>query len=204
MPTKKAIVDKPEEIYQIKVTLDGSKPPIWRRLLVPASTTLEVLHYILQMAMEWQDSHLHEFEIGGQRFGPDSPMEDFGGPAVTGERSVRLFHVLGRTGTKARYTYDFGDGWEHTLTVEKRLAPEAGIEYPLCVAGKLHGPPEDCGGIYGYYNLVEAMQDPGHPEHEELMEWLDGEFDPEAFSIDEVNRRLAMLRPRRKAPKKKA
>jgi Plasmid pRiA4b ORF-3-like protein len=88
------------------------------------------------------------------------------------------------------YTYDFGDGWEHTISVEKVLAPDPGVAYPVCTAGKLSGPPEDCGGLYGYYNLLEAIRDPDHEEHEEMLEWIGGEIDPDAFSIDEVNERL--------------
>src|SRR6185312_8676331 len=107
------------EIYQIKVTLIGSDPPIWRRLLVPADLTLEQLHRVLQAAMGWQDCHLHEFLIGKQRFGIRDPMERaFGGSHTASERRARLFDVLGRARAKAKYTYDFGDGWEHAVVVE--------------------------------------------------------------------------------------
>jgi len=106
---------------------------------------------------------------------------------------VRLFSVLGKVGAKAVYTYDFGDGWEHAIAVEKVLSPEAGHAYPACVEGKRHGPPEDCGGVPGFYNLLEAIGDPEHGQHEEMRDWLGDDFDPEAFSVDEVNRRLARL-----------
>ncbi len=189
----------PEEIYQIKVTLMGSNPPIWRRLLVPAELTLEQLHRVLQAAMGWHDSHLHEFLIGKQRFGTPDPMERaLGWPSTASERTARLFDVLGRVRAKATYTYDFGDGWDHSVVVEKRLTPAPGVEYPACVAGERCGPPEDCGGMPGFFNLLDAMSDPGHEQHEELIDWLGYRFDPEAFSVDEVNGRLAPMQRRRK------
>jgi hypothetical protein len=202
MPTTKT-VDKSQEIYQIKVTLLGTDPPIWRRLLVPAELTLEQLHDVLQLAMDWEDCHMHDFRIGQQRFGKPDPMEqDFGGTAS--ERTARLFNVLAKVGAKAVYTYDFGDGWEHQIVVEKRLAPDPGGAYPACLAGERHCPPEDCGGIPGFYRLLEVIGDPRHEDHEELLDWLGDDFDPEAFSVDEVNRRLAPLQRRRsKAARKK-
>ncbi|HVP45418.1 MAG TPA: plasmid pRiA4b ORF-3 family protein [Bryobacteraceae bacterium] len=192
MPTNP--LEKSQQIYPIKVTLLGTDPPIWRRLRVPANLTLEVLHDVLQLAMGWEDCHMHDFRIGQQRFGTPDPMErEFGGPRTASERTARLFQVLGRAGIKAVYTYDFGDSWEHKIVVEKRLAPEPGRAYPVCLAGERHGPPEDCGGIPGFYNLLEAISDPGHEQHEELLDWLGNGFDPEAFSGEEVNRRLAPI-----------
>jgi len=196
MATKK--IEIPHEIYQIKVTLLGTTPPIWRRLLVPAGMTLEQLHDVLQAAMGWEDCHMHEFHIGQKRFGKPDPSDRLMGlPATGNERTVRMFSVLGKVGAKALYTYDFGDGWEHSIAVEKVLPPDPGLAYPLCTAGKLHGPPEDCGGIPGYYNLLEALHDPDHEEHEEMLEWIGDGFDPNAFSVDEVNRRLTPLQRRR-------
>jgi len=196
MPTKK--MQAPEDIYQIKVTLLGTSPPIWRRLLVPADLTLEQLHDVLQLAMGWEDCHLHDFRIGHQRFGKPDPNDRLMGlPAVGNERTVRLSSVLGKVGAKAVYTYDFGDSWEHAIAVEKILPPQPGLAYPVCIEGKRHGPPEDCGGIPGFYNLLEAVTDSAHDQHEELRDWLGGDFDPEAFSVDEVNRRLAPFQRRR-------
>jgi hypothetical protein len=197
MPTSQT-VEKPQEIYQIKVTLLGTDPPIWRRLLVPANLTLEQLHNVLQLAMGWEDCHMHEFRIGRQLYGTPDAMEQFlGGPRAASERTARLFQVLGRARAKAVYTYDFGDTWEHEIVVEKRLPAEPERAYPTCVAGERHGPPEDCGGIPGFYNLLEAIRDPEHDEHEDLLEWLGEGFDPEAFSVDEVNHRLMPLQRRR-------
>jgi hypothetical protein len=205
MPTTNT-VDRPQEIYQIKVTLLGTDPPIWRRLLVPADLTLDPLHHAPQVIVGWEDCPLHEFRIGQQRFGTPDPMErGFGGSRTASERTARLFSVLGRAGEKAVYTYDFGDSWDHRIAVEKRLPSEPGRAYPVCLAGERHGPPEDCGGIPGFYHLLEAVSDPEHEQHEELLDWLGGNFDPGAFSVDEVNRRLAPLQRRRNkatAPKK--
>jgi hypothetical protein len=183
-----------QDIYQIKVTLRDTRPPIWRRLLVPAGLTLDELHDVLQLAMGWDGSHLHEFRIGSKRFGKSDPNNRQMGLAPIGnERTTHLNMVLGKVGAKAMYTYDFGDSWEHVIVVEKVLPPEPGVAYPVCVAGKLQGPPEDCGGVPGYYNLLEALRDPDHEEHENLLDWVGGEFNPEAFSVDEVNQRLAPL-----------
>lgn len=125
-----------------------------------------------------------------------------GGARCIGERKVVLSDVLPRTRAKASYTYDFGDSWEHAITVEKIFAPEAGVAYPLCTDGQRHGPPEDCGGIPGFYNLLDALADPDHPEHEDTQEWIGG-FDAEAFSVGAVNQRLrTMFRASRK-PKAK-
>jgi len=185
MPTKK--IENPNEIYQIKVTLLYTKPLIWRRLLVPATLTLEQLHDVLQLAMGWEDCHMHAFRIGQRRFGiPDDDL-----PEIDDTRDVQLFRVLGKVGAKAVYTYDFGDGWDHAIVLEKRLLPKPGQAYPVCVEGKRHGPPEDCGGVSGYYSLLEAIGNPLHPQYKESRDWLGDEFDPEAFSVDAVNRRLA-------------
>ena len=138
---------------------------------MPAALTLEQLHKVLQVAMGWDDSHLHDFRIGQKRFGKPNPNDRLMGlPGVGNERTTHLFRVLGRVGAKAVYTYDFGDSGEHAISVEKVLPPEPGVRYPICGDGKLQCPPEDCGGIPGYYNLLEALRDPDHPEHEEMLE----------------------------------
>jgi hypothetical protein len=187
-------VQTPNKIYQIKVTLLGTKPPIWRRLLVPASLTLVQLHEVLQAAMGWLDSHMHGFRIGQKSFMIPDPEEgltlDLG---VGDERKVRLFTVLGKVGSKAVYTYDYGDNWDHSISVEKILQPEEGRTYPVCVAGKRRCPPEDCGGISGYYNLLETISDPEHEDYEDMVEWIGGDFDPEDFSVNDVNEMLKGL-----------
>ena len=184
------------EIYQLKVTLLGTK--IWRRLLVPADMTLAQLHDVLQVAMGWQDGHLHEFSARGRHFGPPNPEDRFMAmDPIEDERRVRVSSVLGRTGAKAVYTYDFGDGWEHSIVLEKRLPAAPNMLYPICTDGQLACPPEDCGGIPGFYDLLDALRDPTHEQHKELQDWVGGDYDPEAFSIEAVNRMLPHLLPRR-------
>jgi hypothetical protein len=117
--------------------------------------------------------------------------------SVENERTVRLSGILGRVGSKAIYTYDFGDSWEHSIVLEKRLPDDPNQTYPVCTDGQLACPPEDCGGIPGFYDLVEALSDPNHERHEEMLDWLGDDFDPQAFSVDNVNRMLAPPRSHR-------
>lgn len=187
-----------QDIYQLKVTLLGTNPPIWRRILVPADLTLAKLHKVLQIAMGWHDEHMHEFRAGQRRFGRPEPQDPFMRmPHVESERTTLLSAVLGRAGANMTYTYDFGDSWEHSVVLEKRLPEEPPTTYSICTDGLLACPPEDCGGIPGYYDLLDALADPRHPRHEELQDWI-GEFDPQAFSVDQVNRRLSPARRRNK------
>lgn len=180
----------PANTYQIKVTLIDSKPPIWRRLLVPSTIKLEKLHDILQNAMGWTDFHLHQFQVGNQFFGvPDEEnfedMED--------EALVKLNQVLKAEKDTMVYTYDFGDDWRHKIVLEKVLPVDPDVSLPCCTAGKRACPPEDCGGIWGYAELLEIIHDPEDPEHQSMLGWLGKGFDSERFDMDAVNRRL---RPR--------
>jgi len=179
-----------EIAYQIKVTLDDSKPPIWRRLCVP-DCTLEVLHEIVQRAMGWQNCHMHEFSAGDERFAM-AAMEDFDGvDDQTREESKVLLSELVEAGKKKlRYWYDFGDDWWHTIKIEKTLEPQPEDCYPACLAGARACPPEDIGGIWGYAEFLEAMADSKHERHEELIEWHGDQFDPEQFDLGEVNQLL--------------
>ena len=177
-----------QQIYQIKVTLNGSKPPIWRRLLVPSSITLSKLHDVLQIAMGWTDSHLHQFVAGGRFYGQPDPDFDFD---VINEKSVRLDRLLKKEKDSITYEYDFGDGWEHKIQLEKALPFDPNLTLPTCIKGKRACPPEDVGGIWGYQEFLQAIHDPSHPEHEEYLEWLGEKFDPEYFKVDEVNELLA-------------
>ena len=177
-------------VYQLKVTLRDSKPPIWRRIQVTSDTRLSILHRVLQVVMGWEGAHLHQFMAHGMYYG--TPHPDFGFE-VKNEQQVPLQQVVSRPKDKLMYEYDFGDSWEHELLVEKILPLEAGKRYPLCLTGKRACPPEDCGGVWGYASLLEAIRDPAHPEHEEMVDWVGGEFDPEAFDLDEVNSELQDL-----------
>jgi len=173
-------------VYQIKVTLENSKPPIWRRLLVPANLTLGDLHYILQIAMGWTDSHLHQFKVGEKVYGVPHPRMEW----TLDEDRIELAQIIPGEKSRFRYEYDFGDSWTHLILVEKILPAEPGKTYPICLTGKRNCPPEDCGGVWGFADFVDAMADPKHPEHESLKEWHGEDFDPEAFDLDEVNRML--------------
>ncbi|MBI1881343.1 MAG: plasmid pRiA4b ORF-3 family protein [Chloroflexi bacterium] len=184
----------PADIYQIKVTLRDSKPPIWRRIQVPSDINLGKLHRILQVVMGWTDSHLHQFIVGGTYYGePDPDYQDMG-MEMRDEKRVKLNQFVRGEKSRLRYEYDFGDSWEHELLVEKILPPEPGVRYPLCLTGKRACPPEDVGGVWGYPDFLEAIKDPKHPEHEDMLEWVGGEFDPEAFDLDEVNEALRHVR----------
>ncbi len=177
-------------IYQIKVTLEGSNPPIWRGVLLSGDTSLEELHYILQVVMDWQNYHLHQFVVGDKRYGVNEDSM----PDPESERSTTLRQVATRQKSRIFYEYDFGDGWEHDILVEKVLDPEEGLRYPVCIEGEHAAPPEDCGGIPGYYMMLEAIEDPEHPDHEDMLEWVGGDFDPATFDLYEINEKLEPLR----------
>jgi hypothetical protein len=176
-------------VLQIKVSLDHIRPPIWRRVLVSSDITLAALHGIVQAAMGWTDSHLHQFRLGRVCYGVPDSDRDFGGE-VEDEAKFTLADVMPRMGMKLRYEYDFGDGWEHTLTLEKTLDPVPGQALPECTAGARACPPEDCGGVGGYYGILEALKKPDDPEHSELIEWLGAGYDPEAFDRASINKRF--------------
>jgi len=180
----------PTRVYQIKVALENAKPPIWRRLLVSADMTLGELHDVIQVAMGWNDCHLHLFESGGESYGTPHP-DDF--EDVHDERRVMLGKVAPGEKSKLRYQYDFGDSWDHSILVEKVLDPDPSAHYPSCIKGVRHCPPEDCGGIWGYDSFLEAIADPKHPEHKEMLDWIGGEFDPEAFDLEETNAQLRRM-----------
>jgi len=180
----------------LKVSLADIRPVISRRLRVPSEYTLADLHDVLQVAFGWEDCHLHEFRIDGATFGVPHPDDD---RELVDEKSVILDEVLPRQRAKAEYTYDFGDGWTHTIRVERREpeVPARGshmdsIAAPLtCLEAKRACPPEDCGGPYGYPEFLRALKDPGHERHAELTAWIGGAFDPEHVPLAQINQRLA-------------
>src|SRR5262245_36055757 len=166
-------------IYQLKISLQHIKPPIWRRVQVK-DCTLARLHVLIQSCMGWDDYHLHEFEIGGERYGNPAQWRDgFGGELeVINEARVKLSQLVAQGVKQFGYVYDMGDNWDHIIQIEKVLDAEAGARYPRCIAGKRACPPEDCGGPWGYGDFLEAIQNPDHEQHKELLEWVGGEFDP--------------------------
>ena len=181
------------QVYQIKVTLKHIKPPIWRRIQVRNDITLRRLHEILHVVMGWDGYHLHAFTIKGDEYGEPDPRDLYDADLID-ERRVKLGAVVTGAKEKFRYTYDFGDDWEHELLVEKVEAPQEGVQYPICLKGKRATPPEDCGGPWGYAELLEAVSNPEHPEYAERREWLGDYFDPEEFDLEGINRQLQWLR----------
>jgi len=183
-------------LYRLKVTLRGSKPSIWRRLEVPGDITLSMLHKILQVAMGWTNSHLHSFKIGGTYYEEPAPdiAPGFSLTETKNERRFKLQQVASREKMKFHYEYDFGDGWEHEIRVEKISPLPEGRRYPVCLKGAGACPPEDVGGLWGYYEFLAAIQDPQHPDHEELREWVGGSFDPEEFDLSWINEQLKKVR----------
>jgi len=175
------------QVYQVKCTVKGIKPPIWRRLHVHSDISLAMLHNVVQLAIGWSDSHLHDFVVDGVPY--TTPDVDGGGD-VEDEREVLLLDVAPSAGARLLYRYDFGDGWECDLLVERALDPANGAVYPLCLTGKRAGPPEDVGGVWGYSRLLEALSDPKHPEHRWRLEWIGGQFDAERFDVASVNASL--------------
>ncbi|MEO8354843.1 MAG: plasmid pRiA4b ORF-3 family protein [Chloroflexota bacterium] len=176
----------PQSIYQIKVTLNDSKPPVWRRVLVPDTITLHQLHTILQIVMGWTNSHLHQFIVDSDYYG-EPEEEDGYSEDLKNEKRYRLNQFVKRKGFKFMYEYDFGDNWEHTVHVEAILPVEKGRQYPVCLVGKRACPPEDIGGVRGYDDLLKIFFNPKHPEHKDMMEEFGDDFDPESFDIDDVN-----------------
>ena len=180
----------PVDAYQLKITLHGSKPPIWRRFVVPANIPLDRLHDVIQIVKGWSDSHLHAFVIDNEYY---EAMSKDGEPLDAeglDERKFRLNEVVGKVKTKFRYDYDFGDNWEHVLLLEKIIPAAQNPATPVCSAGRGACPAEDCGGIWGYYELLDILADPSHPEHEERKKWVGGIIDPDEFDLEEINKAL--------------
>lgn len=193
--SKARLSDAP--LYQIKITLRHSEPEIWRRVVIRADMPLDQFHDVIQVAMGWTHSHLHQFVIGRgpatQFYGePDTEFLDRG-PEMLDERRFSVADLAPAAKRKFVYEYDFGDSWEHEVLVEKTLPPDAGFKHPVCLGGARACPPEDCGGSWGYSNLLEILADPKHPEHEETREWVGEEFHAEEFCVEDVNEILKQL-----------
>lgn len=180
-----------QTVFTLKVELADIEPVIWRRIVVPSSLTLTELHAVIQGAVGWEDSHLHLFEIAGQRY--EIPEE--GVPASNSEcldeRRYKLEDLL-TEGMEFSYVYDFGDDWTHIVTVEDQGGDQTGEQVPACIDGERACPPEDCGGPFGYPEFLDALCDPDHPEHEHWVEWANG-FEPEPFNVAEANNLIQAL-----------
>ena len=179
-------------IYQLRIELLDVEPTIWRRILVPAAIKLNKLHVVLLWTMGWAGGHLHEFVIGPDHYGIPDPNYDTP-PLIQREDRVMLGAALGAH-RAFTYLYDYGDGWEHQVTVEKILSPAPGLKSPKCLDGAHACPPEDVGGPPGYIEFLQAISDPEHDEYESMLEWCGGSFDPTTFRLDDINHRLRQIK----------
>lgn len=184
----------PGTTYQLRVALRGAKPPIWRRLLVSPAMRLSRLHDALQLVMGWDDAHLHMFVKGQRRYSLPNPWLDDVGPdgrsRFLDARKHRIEEILIREKDWIQYQYDFGDKWYHRVTLQKILLRDPSVRLPVCLSGRRQCPPEDSGGIWRFRHMLTVLADPNHEEYEEIAEWMDPDFDPEAFSVHAVNEAL--------------
>ena len=196
-PTESAAGKDNAPIYELKIVLLGTKPPVWRRLRVPGDASLGWLHAAIQVTMGWTNSHLHHFLTADARYTDPRHSEDmgFGEQRDRDEAKATLAQVAPGEGAQFGYEYDFGDSWEHEIIVEKILSgPAAAATTALCLDGARACPPEDCGGIWGYAELLKTLKNSKHPEHQAMKEWLGGPFDAETFDAAKVNLWLRKLK----------
>ena len=183
-------------LIQMKIKLEYISPPIWRRFLVDSSITLHKLHKVIQIVMGWTDSHLHSFEILDASYclpNPDEDFSDFEGEKRKNSKKVKLSQLSLQRKSKFHYTYDFGDNWEHIITVEDMVPASENTMVPICLEGQRACPPEDCGSVPGYEDILNAIRNPKKKDSQELLEWL-GDYDPEKFDIEDIN---SDLRPKK-------
>lgn len=190
--SKKSGIKLGRRAFQLKIVLAGSDPPIWRRIRVASDLSLSALHRVLQAAMGWEDCHLHEFKIGRASYGSVAEGDDLFAQGMKADRGIALRDVLPAPTRSFEYVYDFGDDWIHGITVEEFLPVEADAPLAICLAGELACPPEDCGGIYGYYRNLEILKNPTHIEYEDVKNWL-GRHDQAHFDLDSANAKLKRL-----------
>ena len=191
--------DKTNLVIQLKVSLEDIDPPIWRRLLMPGNASLDDLHWTIQQVMGWLNYHLHEFHIGERRVGRPDHGNDFWlddpRPPLEDARSITLVSLLNEEVAEFGYTYDFGDDWNLSIQIEKAINVDEPLAAPECLEGERAGPPEDCGGPWGFMEMLESIRNPSDPEHDEWLTWLPGVYDPEAFSIAGANWILGQRMP---------
>lgn len=181
-------------VYQLKIVLVGVRPQIWRRVQVPADIDLDDLHLVLQAAMGWTNSHLHSFMFGEHRYTMPYEEGDLEELQMEDEREVCLSERRTRPKETFAYDYDFGDNWQHLVTLEKVLPAAPEEKYPLCLDGKRACPPEDCGGVWGYANLLKVLRNPAHPEYKDMRAWAGRKFDPEVLDVTQFSKNLRKLR----------
>jgi hypothetical protein len=174
--------------YQIQISLDGSRPKIWRRLLIPSDLLLQDFHTIIQIAMGWENDHLYQFAKGRNFYSPEDCTPDEMNNVEYEE--IKISDLLKKEKDKILYEYDFGDSWRHDIILEKILPTDDKLRNPICTDGKMACPPEDCGGIWGYATLLGILKQPGHEEYEDYLSWVGTEFDPTHFDKEVVNKVL--------------
>jgi hypothetical protein len=183
-----------KEIIKLKISLDGSDPQIWRELLIPKGTPFFNLHHIFQIAMGWENYHLWEFKTEGYTIGDiDEDEEGFGSDELLDAYTLTVGEIISKEGESFTYLYDLGDDWNHTVSIETFHDIESGIIYPVCTGGEMRCPPEDCGGILGYYYKLKILKDKNHPEFKETRTWMGRKFDPQKFDKQNVNKKFASL-----------
>lgn len=181
-------------VYQLKIALVGVRPQIWRRVQVPADIALDELHLVLQAAMGWTNSHLHSFAFGKQEYTMPYEQGDLEELRMEDERKMCMSALISNPKETFEYAYDFGDNWQHVITLEKILPAAQDTKYPLCIAGKRACPPEDCGGVWGYADLLRVLRNPAHPEYKDMKAWAGRKFDAEVFDVDRFSKDLRKLR----------
>ena len=183
-------------MYELEMSLLNIEPRIWRRFAMSGNMGLKKLHSVIQIVMGWEDYHLHSFEIGGKTYTMDeADWMDYGDTpdGIRYESDFRIRGVLDE-GDQFTYQYDFGDNWQHSIKVVHTGAPQEGVQYPICLAGARACPPEDVGGVRGYQNYLEALMNPLHEDHEQMVDWRGPGFDPNAFDVVSINQQLRKLR----------
>jgi hypothetical protein len=181
-------------LYELQITLLESQPAIWCRVQVPGKITLLKLHQALQVLMGWQDYHLHQFAVNGALYGRRVGDWQDATPELREERGVRLYHLAPVIGTRLVYEYDFGDGWQLEILVERISVAQEGAGQVVCLDGRRAGPPEDVGGIGGYAEFLQAIRNRRHPEHRSWLDWVGGRFDPDKFDRAALNQTLQRIR----------
>lgn len=183
-----------QEIYQIQISLKASKPKIWRRILISSDLPLADFHKLIQTTMGWDNVHLHQFVKDDifytKKATNDDLFCDLADPDDVDYMDLVVSSLLKKEKDKMIYEYDFGDGWAHNIVLEKIISAEKALKQPLCLAGKGNCPPEDCGGIWGYKDILAVVKQPEHKDYNNYLEWLGADFDPEYFDKDEINEML--------------
>ncbi len=182
---------KTKATYQIKIDLKDSKPKIWRRVLIPSDMKLSDFHEVIQITMGWTNSHLHQFIKDRVYYTVKMKDDDLWDEMENVDyKRMKVSDLLKFEKEKIMYEYDYGDSWNHDIILEKILPFDKEQELPVCIKGKMNCPPEDCGGIWGYMQMLEILSRPDHKEYKDYLAWLGGEFDPEYFDLDDINEML--------------